>query len=519
MSSHIEPTLNYRARHPQRRVLVTGATGYVGGRLITELLAAGFTVRATSRRRESLERFDWHSEVEMVEADLTEPADLDPLFQDVDVAFYLVHSMGGGDVDFEEQERRTAENVTGAADRAGVKQLVYLSGLHPRERDLDDLSKHMRSRERVAQILLNSATPALILRAATLIGSGSASFEMIRHLTERLPVMAAPQWITNRIEPLAIRDTLHYLVSAADLEEPANQACDIGCGQAYEFADLLRIYADVRGLKRRVYSIPLNLPMDRLSGFWISLVTPVPFQLTFPLAQSMAEDAVTEEHSIRDFIPDPPGGFIDYRAAVELALAAEHDRGVPTSWDRSWTGFDTAPEEGAPAWASHPTDPDWAGKTRYQDVRTETTELTATQVWPIIEGLGGPNGWYSAPLLWRLRGIADRLIGGPGLGGRRDPRTLKTGDRLDWWRVTEVSPPNRLVLTAEMKVDGNAWLVFEVEDNEKGGSIYTQRALFEPKGLQGYLYWWVVTPFHSVIFPFMRRNILKAARDGVESVT
>lgn len=513
MSHASKPTLSYTAEHPDRTVLVTGATGYVGGRLITELLAAGFKVRATSRRRESLQRFDWHEDVELMEADLTEPEDLDDLFEGIDIAFYLVHSMGGKGVDFEEQEKQTAENVAAAADRAGVGQIVYLSGLHPRDRKLEELSKHMRSRETVARILLDSQTPALILRAATLIGSGSASFEMIRHLSDRLPLMVAPPWITNKIEPLAIRDTLHYLVSAADLDVPVNQACDIGCGRTYEFADLLRIYADVRGLKkRRVYSIPLTLPVDKLSGFWISLVTPVPYELAFPLAQSMAEDAVTEEHSIRGIIPDPPGGLIDYRQAVTLALEAEDDRGVPTSWDRSWTEFgvaDSAPQ----AWDRQKTDPAWAGKSVYEDVRSERTDLTAAQVWPIIEGLGGAHGWYSAPILWRLRGIADRLIGGPGLGGRRDPHRIALGDRIDWWRVTEVTPPHRLVLTAEMKVDGNAWLILEVEDNEDGGSTYTQRALFEPKGMPGYLYWWMVSPFHSIIFPFMRRNILKAARN------
>lgn len=504
MDNQLLPTLHYQAQNPHRRVLVTGATGYIGGRLITELLAAGFQVRATSRKKTSLQRFDWYEDVEAVEADLTDATELDTLFKDVDVVYYLVHSMGGKNVDFEEQEQRTAENVIQAADQAGIKQIVYLSGLHPRNRKIEELSKHMRSREKVAQILLAGQTPALILRAATIIGSGSASFEIIRHLTERLPRMIAPQWITNQIEPLAIRDVLHYLISAADLKDPVNRSCDIGCGKSYEFADLLRIYADVRGLKRHVNSVPLNLPMDKLSGLWISLVTPVPFQLSFPLAQSMAEDAVTEEHTIKDIISDPPDGFIEYREAVELALAAEFDRGVPTSWDRSWTVQQP--------WASQPTDPEWAGKAVYEDVRTEDTDLRAAQVWPIIEGLGGVNGWYSAPLLWRLRGIADRLIGGPGLGGRRDPRHLKLGDRIDWWRVTEIDPPHRLVLTAEMKVDGGAWLILEVADKENGGCTYTQRAIFEPKGLPGYLYWWVVSPFHAIIFPYMRSNILKAAR-------
>ncbi|WP_080792518.1 SDR family oxidoreductase [Corynebacterium pacaense] len=506
MNTRTAPTLNYHATHASRRALVTGATGYVGGRLITELLAAGFTVRATSRHRGSLMRFDWHGDVELVEADLSSPDDLAELFADVDVVFYLVHSMGGRGEDFEEVEKKTAGNVAEASARAGVSQMVYLSGLHPGGRRLEDLSKHMRSREQVARILLDSPTPALILRAATLIGSGSASFEIIRHLTERLPVMTAPQWINNSIEPLAIRDALHYLVNAADLGGPVNRAFDIGCGTSYAFADLLRIYASIRGLKRRISAVPLNLPMDTLSGWWISLVTPVPFSLAFPLAQSMAEDAVTEEHDIAGIIPDPPDGFIDYPTAVRLALEAEHGRGVPTSWDRSWTT--PAPVK---AWASQPTDPDWSGRDIYSDVRESHSDLPAERIWPVIEGLGGPNGWYSAPRLWKLRGIADRLIGGPGLGGRRDPVHLALGDRIDWWRVTELDPPHRLVLTAEMRVDGNAWLVLEVTDDGHGGSVYRQSALFEPTGLAGRAYWWAVKPFHAVIFPYMARNILGAA--------
>jgi Protein of unknown function (DUF2867). len=318
-------------------------------------------------------------------------------------------------------------------------------------------------------------------------------------------VMTAPSWIDNSIEPIAIRDALHYLVHAADLDEPVNQSSDIGCGTSYAFADLLREYASIRGLTRRIYSVPLKLPMDALSGWWISLVTPVPYSLAFPLAQSMAEDAVTEEHSIKAVIPDPPDGLIDYPRAVQLALEAEHGRGVPTSWDRSWT----APPP-AKAWSSQPNDPTWSGTDIYSDVREHRSDLPAEQIWPVIEGLGGPNGWYSAPRLWKLRGIADRLIGGPGLGGRRDPVRLSLGDRIDWWRVTELDPPHRLVLTAEMKVDGNAWLVLEVNDDD-GGSIYRQSAIFEPTGLAGRAYWWAVKPFHAVIFPYMARNILGAA--------
>ncbi|WP_042620471.1 SDR family oxidoreductase [Corynebacterium marinum] len=505
MSTSLPATLDYTARHGSRTVLVTGASGYVGGRLVTELLAAGFQVRASSRRVESLRRFDWSDRAELVEADLTDADDIARIMAGVDVVFYLVHSMGGQDEDFEEVEKRTATLVADAAGEAGVSQIVYLSGLHPRGRQLEDLSKHMRSRERVAKILLEGKTPTLVYRAATLIGSGSASFEMIRHLTERLPVMVAPRWIKNRIEPLAIRDALYYLVRAADLEEPVNREFDIGCGQDYEFADLIRIYGRQKGLRRRVFTVPLPLPMDTLSGGWIGLVTPVPAGLAVPLAQSMAEDAVTEEHDIAEIIPDPPGGLIDYPTAVTLAVKAERGRGVPTSWDRSWTSVGDAAD-------SLPTDPEWTGESVYEDVRSGESELPAEKVWEVVEGIGGPNGWYSAPSLWRVRGIIDRLIGGPGLGGRRDPRHLAVGDKVDWWRVVELDRPHRLVLAAEMKIDGRAWLVMEVKDRGEG-STYVQRALYAPTGLLGRLYWWSLLPFHALIFPVMLRTILRTAEE------
>lgn len=509
MASLIPATLDYTAHHPERTVLVTGASGYVGGRLITELVSAGFKVRASSRSADSLRRFDWSEKVELVQADLTDVADVTRIMKGVDVAFYLVHSMGEKNQDFEKVEEHTAKTVARAADEAGVRQMVYLSGLHPRDKKMEELSKHMRSRERVARILLQAKTPTLVFRAATLIGSGSASFEIIRHLTERLPIMVAPQWISNDIEPLAIRDALYYLVSAADLATPVNQESDIGCGHTYKFAELLKIYGQENGLRRRVFSIPLSLPMDKLSGGWIGLVTPVPARLAVPLAQSMAENAVTEEHDISRIIPDPPGGLIDYLAAVRLATKAENDRGVPTSWDRSWANVTNAAD-------SLPTDPEWAGKTVHEDVRSGESDLPAEQVWEVIEGIGGVNGWYSTPVLWRIRGIIDRLLGGPGLGGRRDPRHLTVGDRVDWWRVAEMDPPHRLVLAAEMKIDGKAWLIMEVKDRGEG-CTYVQRALYTPTGLAGQLYWWSVAPFHVFVFPIMLRTIIKTAERNATS--
>ena len=506
MSSDIPATLTYQASHGDRTALVTGASGYVGGRLVTELLAAGFSVRATSRSAEKLQRFRWSDSVELVEADLSEENDVARAMEGVDVVYYLVHSMGEKGQDFEEVERHTATTVARAAEESGVRQIVYLSGLYPQDRQLEELSKHMRSRERVARILLEGSTPTLVLRAATLIGSGSASFEIIRHLTERLPVMVAPPWIGNRIEPIAIRDALYYLVAAADLDEPANGAFGIGCGTSYNFSELLTIYGQLRGLRRRVFALPLPMPMDKLSGGWIGLVTPVPAALAVPLAQSMAEDAVTEEHEIAGIIPDPPGGPIDYPGAVALAIKAERERGVPTSWDRSWTRVGNAAD-------GLPTDPDWAGGSVFEDLRSAECEQPPEQVWKVIEGIGGPNGWYSAPALWRVRGAIDRLVGGPGLGGRRDPHQLAVGDRVDWWRVAELEPQRRLVLAAEMKLDGRAWLIMEVEDSDEGGGCrYVQRALYAPTGLAGRLYWWSVAPFHAFIFPVMARNIVAAAR-------
>lgn len=507
MGTRTPATLSYAARHGGRTVLVTGASGYVGGRLVTELLAAGFTVRASSRNVSSLQRFEWSDEVEAVQADLTDLDDATRAMAGVDVVFYLVHSMGERGRDFEADEQRTAETVRAAAEQAGVRQIVYLSGLHPRGREPETLSSHMRSRDRVARILLAGPTPTLVFRAATLIGSGSASFEIIRHLTERLPLMIAPAWINNRIEPLAIRDALYYLVAAADLPQPVNREYDIGCGHTYRFSDLLRIYGQLHGLRRRIIAVPLPLPVDRLSGGWIGLVTPVPSPLAVPLAQSMAENAVTEEHGVKELIPDPPGGLTDYPRAVELAMKAERDRGVPTSWDRSWSQVSDAAD-------SRPTDPEWAGRTIHEDTRSAECEVPAEQVWKVLEGIGGTNGWYSSPTLWRIRGVLDRLLGGPGLGGRRDPRRLAVGDRVDWWRVAEISPSRRLVLAAEMKVNGRAWLIMELQDRGDGGCTYVQRALYAPTGLTGRLYWWSVAPFHAFIFPVMVRTIVATARQG-----
>lgn len=484
------------------RVLVTGATGYIGGRLIPALLAEGHSVRAASRSLQKLEAFDWSDDVEKVEADLDDADSLTEACRGVDVVLYLVHSMAE-ESDFEDMETRGATNLAAAADRAGVRQIVYLSGLVP-EREAHAMSAHMRSRTNVGRVLLAARTPALVLRAGVIIGSGSAPFEIIRHLTERLPVMLAPRWITNRIEPIAVCDALYYLTKACGLTETVNDTLDIGCGEVYEFGQLLTEYGRVRGLRRVVQTLPV--PFVETAGWWVGLVTPIPRRLAIPLARSMSEDAVTADHRIAEIIPDPPGGFIGYRAAVVRALAKDRAGIVPTTW------YDEAEESGDDdAATALPTDPQWSGGAVYVDAQTRETDVDAATVWQVIEGIGGQHGWYSAPLLWRIRGWMDRLVGGPGLGGRRDPLHLRFGDRVDWWRVEAITPGCSVMLRALMRVNGRAWLELAVEERAGGGSVYTQRAIYRPAGLSGRLYWYSVLPFHRFIFPAMAKNITDEA--------
>ncbi|MER7460906.1 SDR family oxidoreductase [Micromonospora sp. NPDC126480] len=482
------------------RCLVTGATGYIGGRLAPRLLTEGHDVRCLVRRAGRLRDVPWASRAEVVEADLRKPETLGPALAGIDVAYYLVHSLG--QAGFEAADREAATNFAAAARAAGVRRIVYLGGPEP-PAGVEVHSPHLRSRAEVGRILLASGVPTAVLRAAVIIGSGSASFEMLRYLTERLPGMVTPRWVRNRIQPIAVRDVLRYLVGAAGLPPEVNRGFDVAGPDVLTFHDMMQRYARVAGLRRRVI-LPVRVLSPALSSYWVGLITPVPNAIARPLVESLVHEAVAHEHDIAAYVPDPPGGLTGFDQAVGMALAKVRDGQVETRWS-------TAVGSGAPA-EPLPSDPQWSGGTSYTDVRERAVAAPPDALWRVIESVGGEHGWYSFPLAWSVRGWLDRLIGGVGLRrGRRDPHRLQVGEALDFWRVEEIVPGEMLRLRAEMRLPGRAWLEMRVLPGDGGGSRYQQRAVFLPRGLSGHAYWGAVAPFHAVVFGGMARNIARSA--------
>jgi uncharacterized protein YbjT (DUF2867 family) len=480
------------------KVLVTGATGYVGGRLVPKLVEQGHSVRVLAREPHRLEGVPWHDDVEIIQGDLQVRADVARAVSDVDVLYYLVHSMSSAG-DFEVVERRVATLVAEEAKAAHVKRIVYLGGLHPEGK----LSRHLGSRKEVGDILLASGVPTIALQAGVIIGSGSASFEMIRHLTEILPAMPAPKWVRNHIQPIAVRDVLHYLVKSAELAPEVNRAFDIGGPDVFRYYELMNGYAQEAGLKERlILALPVLTPW--LASQWVNLVTPIPRSLAVPIIESLLHDAVMKNHDIDEVIPPPAEGLIGYRKSVELALVRMRSGEVETSWRN--TEVIGAPSDPLPS------DPEWAGHTVYTDSREVTVDAPSEELWKVVESIGGDNGWYSLPVAWAARGLLDKLVGGVGLRrGRRDPNRLVTGDALDFWRVEKIQRGSFLRLRAEMKLPGLAWLEFTVTPVSEEHSTLTQRAIFFPQGLGGRLYWAAVTPLHGIVFAGMAKSMGKAA--------
>jgi uncharacterized protein YbjT (DUF2867 family) len=474
------------------RVLVTGATGYIGGRLVPRLLEAGYRVRCLVRSAAKLRARPWSGDprVEVVEGDAGNPAALERALASCHAAYYLVHSMIVAGETYAERDRELAERFGRAAAAAGVGRIIYLGGLGE---EGEGLSAHLSSRREVEAALAAGGVPVTTLRAAMIIGSGSASFEILRYLVERLPVMVTPRWVRTPNQPIAVRNVLHYLVAV--LEEPATagRTLDIGGPDVVTYRDLMQQMAASLGLRRRlIIGVPVLTP--RLSSLWIHLVTPVSHRIARPLAEGLRNPVVCRGDEARRLMPQQ---LLTVPEAIDAALGRLAAGEVETSW------LDAGPVPG---------DPDWAGGTTFVDRREVAVAAPAATVFAAVRRIGGGHGWYAADVLWRLRGALDRLVGGPGLRrGRRDPERIGFGDALDFWRVTGIEQDRRLRLRAEMKLPGEAELEFDLEPLPDGRTRLVQEARFAPRGLAGLAYWYGVLPLHGVVFRGMLRGIRREA--------
>ena len=481
-----------------KRVLIAGASGYVGGRLRAALENRGHSVRCMARRPEHLNS-RVAPETEIVRGDCLDPQSLNPALEGVDTAYYLVHSMGS-DSDFEVEDRIAAENFGRAAHAAGVRRIVYLGGLGSVE---EDLSAHLRSRQETGEVLKASGVETIEFRASIIIGSGSLSFEMIRALVERLPVMICPQWVATPAQPIAIEDVIDYLVSALELPHAGSRVFEIGGPDRVSYGDIMNEYAGQRHLKRVLRPVPVLTP--RLSSLWLGLVTPVYSRVGRKLIDSLRYPTVVNDTSATEMFSIRPRGL---REAIRRALENEDRELAETRWSDALSAS-TQPRS-------------WAGVqfgTRLVDSRVAHVDCSTAAAFTPIRRIGGSNGWYYANWLWTVRGLIDLAFRGVGMRrGRRDPDELAAGDVVDWWRVEKCEPDRRLSLSAEMKLPGRAWLEFEVEEDE-GGALIRQTAVFDPVGLAGRAYWYAVFPLHAVVFRGMLAGIAAEAMAASSSLT
>jgi len=475
-------------------VLVTGATGYIGGRLVGRLLNAGYQVRTVVRDPSRLQARPWTDHVEVVQGDLLNGDTLPAAMAGVDAAYYLIHSMREG-ADFQYRDLLAAHNFGVAAREAGLRRIIYLGGLGE---PADSLSQHLSSRQQVGAVLRESGVQVTEFRAAIIVGSGGISFEMIRHLTERLPVLLCPRLIYTRIQPIGLRNVLQYLVAALDIPESDGEIVEIGGADVMTYAELFVEYAALRGLRRRIIPVPILPP--RLFAHLVHFLTPVPLSIARPLIDGLRNEVIVRDDAALRLFPGIQP--MTYRVAVQRALMRLDAHQVETTWSDALVSS----EGNVPpvVLTSH----EGMNIERRQRVIVAPPAVT----FRAFTGLGGDRGWLYCNWAWHLRGIFDRMVGGVGFRrGRRNRDEVRVGDAIDFWRVEAIEQDRLLLLRAEMKVPGRAWLQFEAEPTDGGGSHLVQTALFAPKGLFGLVYWYALYPIHGLIFSGLIRKLAQRA--------
>lgn len=478
-------------------IAVTGATGYIGGRLVPRLLEAGFRVRCLVRSPMKLRDRSWasHPQIEIVAADLSDEASTRASLQGCTAVYYLVHSMISAGRDYAARDRDLAGAFASAARDAGVARILYLGGLGETG---EGLSEHLSSRREVETALASSGIPVTVFRAAMIIGSGSASFEILRYLVERLPLMVTPRWVHTPCQPIAVRNVIHYLVSALSTAETAGGTFDIGGPDVLTYRQIMDIMGEELGVGRRLI-LPVPVLTPRLSSYWIHLVTPLHHDIARPLAEGLRNPVVCRDTRIRELIPQP---LLTVREAIRSALRSTETGEAETTWSMA---------------GPLPGDPDWAGGKVFKDLRRMPVRAPASVAFRTVCRLGGNHGWY-ANWLWQIRGFLDRLAGGPGLRrGRRNPESIQLGEALDFWRVVGLEPPRLLRLRAEMKLPGEAVLEFRIQPTGPETCELAQEARFRPRGLLGLLYWCLVWPLHAVVFQGMLRSLRQDAEQAAVS--
>ena len=462
------------------KILVTGATGYIGKRIIPLLVNEGHSVVCAVRDAARTDpRYEEEEDIDVIEVDFLKSETLQNIPEDIDIAFYLIHSMSASSNDFESMEERCAVNFKSAMEKTGVKQVIYLSGITNDEK----LSKHLSSRKQVENTLESPSYALTVFKAGIIVGSGSSSFEIIRDLVEKLPVMIAPKWLNTKTQPIAIRDVLAYLTQAVGTKELYNRTFDIYGPEVLTYKEMLLQFAAIRKLKRYILTVPVMTP--KLSSYWLYFVTSTSYKLASSLVDSMNVEIIGKSSDINEILDIEP---ITYQEAVERAFIKIEQNEILSSWKDSFISGRL--EKKAYKYVNVPTYGCYAD---FKERKIENEEQVLNRIWAI----GGENGWYYGTFLWKIRGYLDKLVGGIGLRrGRTHPEKLEVGDALDFWRVIFADrEKKKLLLYAEMKLPGEAWLEFKIKNNR-----LKQTATFRPRGLAGRLYWHLVTPFHWFVF-------------------